>query len=102
MKKSGISRRIDELGRITIPKEMRRNLNINDGDMIDISSDGDGIVLSKSKTITTEGKIANALKALEDCASLEGDFDGDVIASIKSKADEMAAVLKGISNITRV
>ena len=97
MKKSGISRRIDDLGRITIPMEMRRNLNINDGDMLDINSDGSGIVLSKSKMSTPEAKIANAIKALEECATLDGELGPTTAASIKSKADEMTAILKGFS-----
>lgn len=98
MKKSGISRKIDDLGRITIPMEMRRNLNINDGDMLDINADEDGIILSKSKIATPERKIADAIKALEECADrLDGEIGPTAAASIKSKASEIAAVLKGIS-----
>lgn len=96
MKKSGISRRIDDLGRITIPMEMRRNLNINDGDMIDISADGDGIILSKSKTMTAEAKIIAAIKTLEKCSSqLDDEIGPEVAASIQSKAREIAAVFNG-------
>ena len=47
MVKSGITRRIDELGRIVIPKEIRRNLKIKDSDEIDISLDGNSIILNK-------------------------------------------------------
>ncbi len=47
MVKSGITRRIDELGRIVIPKEIRRNLKIQDSDEMDISLDGNSIVLNK-------------------------------------------------------
>lgn len=39
MKATGIVRRIDELGRIVIPKEIRRNLNIKDGDSLEIFLD---------------------------------------------------------------
>lgn len=103
MKKSGISRRIDDLGRITIPMEMRRNLGINDGDMLDISSDGDGIVLSKSKNMTAEARLAAAIKTLEDCsAQLDGEIGPIAAASIKSKAHEIVKVLKGISTDTGV
>ena len=35
--KSGITRRIDELGRIVVPKEMRYNLGIRDGEPLEIS-----------------------------------------------------------------
>ena len=39
MKATGIIRRIDELGRIVIPKEIRRSCHINDGDPFEISVD---------------------------------------------------------------
>ena len=47
MQKKGISRRIDELGRIVIPKEIRKNLKIRDSDELDITIDGDNIILNK-------------------------------------------------------
>ena len=49
MKSTGVVRRIDELGRIVLPKEMRKMLKIKSGDNLEIfMSDGD-IVLSKYK-----------------------------------------------------
>lgn len=36
MKATGIVRRIDDLGRIVIPKEIRRNMGLKDGDMLEI------------------------------------------------------------------
>lgn len=48
MKATGIVRRIDELGRIVIPKEIRRTLRIREGDPLEIFTDRDGgIVLKK-------------------------------------------------------
>ena len=47
MPKSGMTRRIDELGRLVIPKEIRKNLKIKDNDQIEISIVNDKIVLSK-------------------------------------------------------
>lgn len=44
---TGMVRRIDDLGRIVIPKELRRTLNIADGDAMDISVDGNKIILEK-------------------------------------------------------
>lgn len=46
MRVTGIIRRIDDLGRIAIPKELRRNLRIKEGDPLEffISSDGDIIL----------------------------------------------------------
>ena len=36
MKATGVVRRIDDLGRIVIPKEIRRNFKINEGDSLEI------------------------------------------------------------------
>lgn len=47
MKSTGMVRKIDELGRVVIPMEMRRNMSIEDGDAFEIFVDGDRIVLSK-------------------------------------------------------
>ena len=47
MKETGIIRRIDELGRIVVPKEIRRKLKIREGDTMDIFVTDDSIVLKK-------------------------------------------------------
>ena len=48
--KTGIVRNLDALGRITIPKEMRKSLGIELGDPIEISLSNADIVLSKFET----------------------------------------------------
>ena len=47
MTKSGITRRIDELGRIVIPKEIRSNLGIRDGELLEIFIENNSIVIKK-------------------------------------------------------
>lgn len=47
MKATGVVRRIDDLGRIVIPKEIRRNFKINEGDSLEIFVENNGIVLKK-------------------------------------------------------
>ena len=42
MRATGIVRRIDELGRVVIPKEIRRTLRIREGDPLEIYTDRDG------------------------------------------------------------
>ena len=44
---AGIVRRIDELGRIVIPKEMRRTMRLQVGDEMEICSDGENITLKR-------------------------------------------------------
>ncbi len=45
MKATGIVRRIDELGRVVIPKEIRRTLRIKEGDPLEIFTDRDELML---------------------------------------------------------
>lgn len=47
MKSTGIVRRVDELGRIVLPIELRRILNINERDTLEIFVDDERIVLKK-------------------------------------------------------
>ncbi len=47
MKSTGIVRKLDELGRITLPIELRRNLNVNERDPLEIFVDDDKIILKK-------------------------------------------------------
>ena len=47
MKATGIVRRIDDLGRVVIPKEIRRTMRIREGDPLEIFTDKDGEVIFK-------------------------------------------------------
>lgn len=51
MKATGIVRRIDDLGRVVIPKEVRKILNIREGDPLEIFTDSEGIILKKYSAI---------------------------------------------------
>ena len=47
MKATGIVRRIDDLGRVVIPKEIRRTMRIREGDPLEIYTDNGGEVIFK-------------------------------------------------------
>jgi transcriptional pleiotropic regulator of transition state genes len=47
MKSTGIVRRVDELGRVVIPIELRRTLDIEEKDALEIFVDGENIILKK-------------------------------------------------------
>lgn len=47
MKATGIVRRVDDLGRVCLPKELRGTLEIKEGDPLEIFVDGEQIVLQK-------------------------------------------------------
>lgn len=56
MASNGIIRRIDDLGRVTIPKEIRRNMGLNDGDALEITYTNGTVSIRKYK------------KSFEQCA----------------------------------
>lgn len=59
MKATGIVRRIDDLGRVVIPKEIRRTLRIREGDPLEIFTDREGeIILKKYSPIGELGAFA--------------------------------------------
>ncbi|MBQ7668996.1 MAG: AbrB/MazE/SpoVT family DNA-binding domain-containing protein [Clostridia bacterium] len=47
MKATGIVRKVDELGRVVLPIELRRNLNISEKDSLEIYVDGNSVILKK-------------------------------------------------------
>ena len=51
MKATGIVRRIDDLGRVVIPKEIRRTMRIREGDPLEIYTDKDGGVIFKKYSL---------------------------------------------------
>jgi len=59
MKATGIVRRIDDLGRVVIPKEIRRTLRIREGDPLEIYTDREGeVILKKYSPINDLGEFA--------------------------------------------
>ena len=61
MKATGIVRRIDDLGRIVVPKEIRRTLRIREGDPLEIYTGREGeIMLKKYSPIGEVGEFATA------------------------------------------
>lgn len=68
MKETGVVRRIDELGRIVIPKEIRKNLKIREGDSIEIYiNEGDNIVLKKYSMLNgMESELGALVKTLHN------------------------------------
>lgn len=59
MKATGVVRRIDELGRIVIPKELRKNLRINEGENIEIyMDDNENIILKKFSSLKKINDLA--------------------------------------------
>jgi AbrB family transcriptional regulator (stage V sporulation protein T) len=61
MQDTGIIRRIDELGRVVVPKELRKSLRIREGDPLEIYTNKDELVLKKYSPISSVGEYAQAV-----------------------------------------
>lgn len=69
MKSTGIIRRLDDLGRIVIPKEIRRTMELPEGTPIEISVDGNKIILQKYQPDTwSTNELYDALIAAAEDA----------------------------------
>ena len=67
MKATGIIRRIDDLGRVVIPKELRREFNIREGDALEIFTTDEGIVFAPyGNQVEKETFATNWLRKYKD------------------------------------
>lgn len=81
MKATGIVRRVDDLGRIVIPKEIRRTLHIKEGDPLEIYVDDGMVCFRNYKYQTVEDACKQILAASaefvnpEQCNAIEAHLD---------------------------
>ena len=107
MKATGIVRRIDDLGRVVIPKEIRRTLRIREGDPLEIFTDREGeVILKKYSPVGELGNMAKlyaeSLSQTLGCTVCITDTDQVVAAAGSGKKElqdqyigrEMEQVLK--------
>ena len=112
MRATGIVRRIDDLGRVVIPKEIRRSMKIKEGDALEIYTDREGCVIFKKyqndelaplgesivKTLRKNGITASVYNAYGDKVAGNGaydidtDLDDDCLFAIKSFEDTLGFV----------
>ncbi len=92
MKATGIVRRIDDLGRVVIPKEIRRTLRIREGDPLEIYTATDGEVIFKKYSPIGElsefaAQYAEVLARISAMPTLVCDRDHVIAASGVSKRE---------------
>ena len=115
MKATGIVRRIDDLGRVVIPKEIRRQMGIREGDPLEIFTNDDSICLKKfhpygekdwnKATAVAKVMLDHKFALLDQYGNVKGDncghdiesmnyskqimLDGDVIGFIMARQTEV-------------
>ena len=120
MKATGIVRRIDDLGRVVIPKEIRRTLRIREGDPLEIYVDREGeVILKKYSPIGELGTFAKeyAESLYETIGHISMIADRDVIIAVaggnkreflnkpvgklleKSLEDRNTIIMNGLENV---
>lgn len=86
MKATGIVRRIDDLGRVVIPKEIRRTMRIREGDPLEIYTDKDGEVIFKKYSLMGglsdfAGQMCETLNKTTGLATVITDRDSCIAVS---------------------
>ena len=92
MKATGIVRRIDDLGRVVIPKEIRRTLRIREGDPLEIFTDRDGEVICKKYSPMGDlgsfvGQLCDSLSKTAGSGCVITDRDSVIAAAGGAKKD---------------
>ena len=101
MKATGIVRRIDDLGRVVIPKEIRRTLRIREGDPLEIFVDRDGeVILKKYSPIGELGdfakEYAESLHESTNHITMISDRDNIIAVSGASKKEYMEKMIGSV------
>ena len=90
MKGTGIVRRMDELGRICIPKELRKTLHLDMSTPFELLLDEDKIVLRK---FDVHGNLEELLNNAENCIRQVDGLPPQTTADLLNKLKEMRGIL---------
>ncbi len=97
MKATGIVRRIDDLGRVVIPKEIRRTMRIREGDPLEIYTSNDGeVIFRKYSAISEMGEsatqVADIMFKLAGCPVVV--FDRDHVVAVAGVSPELEDMME--------
>ena len=105
MKATGIVRRIDDLGRVVIPKEIRRTMRIREGDPLEIYTSSDGEVIFKKYSAIGEmsgnaAQVAEIMTKLSGCPFVIFDRDHVIaVAGVQKKEFNERRVSQGLEDL---
>ena len=96
MKETGIIRRIDDLGRIVIPREIRRTQGIHEGDPMEIFIDGDSIILKRYLISVAASAYTDTLKdIIRDHMNVSLEVQETLLQQVAALEAELKAAEKG-------
>lgn len=99
---NGITRRVDSLGRVVVPKEYRKKIKINEGDLLELFLEDNGILIKKYELISSNDKFLKSYISLMS-KQLECDVlictKDDVVLSTNNKFISKQIIGIGNQNI---
>lgn len=97
MRATGIIRRIDDLGRVVVPKEIRKSLNIQDGDPLEVYTlpEENAVVFKKYERVPHTTDIELLQKAIFDDDDTMSSFTYDDKTILAYHFNSISKMLKG-------
>ena len=92
MKATGIVRRIDDLGRIIIPKDIRRSTGIREGDVMEIFLEGGDIICFRKYKNNLSDAVEHLRDQIENCGD---DLTYKTLMRIDALLEEVQELVKG-------
>lgn len=94
MRATGIVRRMDDLGRVAIPREIRNTLNIECGEPLEIFTGKDCIILKKYHTTPIKDEIEDLKKHIQDYYECNNNFNQKQINEFKNALSTIQKAFK--------
>ena len=89
MKATGIVRRIDDLGRVVIPKEIRRTICIKEGDPIELYLDEEGGIVLKPYVLDVGRVLENAIDMVAKALEYDERYEAKEVIDKLEAAEEL-------------
>ena len=89
MRATGIVRRIDDLGRVVIPRELRKNCGIKEGDPLEIFITYEGDILLRKYTFSLDRIIDHLKSQLTDYTD-----DYEYVSKVNKKLEELKKIVR--------
>lgn len=96
MRETGIIRRIDDLGRVVIPREIRKQFLIKEGDRLEIFVNKDKIILKKYDVSIGMKELVRRLD--DEFSDVKGDMETEIANNIYKHISALKDILKNMDN----